>query len=388
MTFLRRKRKDNNDLTHSEPASNAHNVNTRSRSPKTTLKQDKFVEGFIRHGNASRAAREAGYSPRSAAVIASRNLQRPDIQEQIKSRIEAAKLDTDEIIGTLIGHMRADIGNLLGDDGSLDLVRAIENGSTHLIKKLVIRTRRIAGATGATGGSPTVKEGVAPDPDSNLITSDTTSDNYPTEETTYEIVIHDSQAAAWRLARILHLEVKNRPPEARRPTDDELAHRMADLLERARANGRRESAKQRPPTQTMESHSEDVRRSSLERQTPPACPVASSRWPLQKNQSDHEMPPACPVEFSRLPLEKSNHEHQMQTASPAARGAASSSLPLQKSRAVPEMPRELVQEQANPFQAHLRISNAGEPPQARNGLWNRLFGSAEMLTFINPIRTR
>jgi hypothetical protein len=147
MTFLRRKRKDNNDLTHSEPASNAHNVNTRSRSPKTTLKQDKFVEGFIRHGNASRAAREAGYSPRSAAVIASRNLQRPDIQEQIKSRIEAAKLDTDEIIGTLIGHMRADVGNLLGDDGSLDLVRAIENGSTHLIKKLVIRTRRIAGAT-------------------------------------------------------------------------------------------------------------------------------------------------------------------------------------------------------------------------------------------------
>jgi phage terminase small subunit len=130
------------------------NENHKHNSKRTTLKQEKFVEGVIRHGNATRAARDAGYSPRSASVIASRNLKRADIQEQIKSRIQAAKLDTDEIIGTLIGHMRADIGNLLGDDGALDIVRAIENGSTHIIKKLTIRTRRIAGTK---GGSPTVR---------------------------------------------------------------------------------------------------------------------------------------------------------------------------------------------------------------------------------------
>jgi len=112
---------------------------------KPTLKQEKLVEGVIQHGNATKAARDAGYSPRSASALASRNLRRPDIQEQIKARIEAAKLDTDEIIGTLIGHMRADIGNLLGDDGAFDLARAIENGSSHIIKKLVIRTRRLAG---------------------------------------------------------------------------------------------------------------------------------------------------------------------------------------------------------------------------------------------------
>ena len=134
------------------------NDNPKQKPKKPTLKQEKFVEGVIQHGNATRAARDAGYSPRSASVIASRNLKRADIQGQIKSRIEAAKLDTDEIIGTLIGHMRADIGNLLGDDGALDLVRAIENGSTHIIKKLVIRTRRIAQKTGGTltGRSPTV----------------------------------------------------------------------------------------------------------------------------------------------------------------------------------------------------------------------------------------
>jgi hypothetical protein len=223
---------------------------TRNRAPSS--KQKKFDEGVIQHGNASKAARDAGYSERSARVLACRNLKRPDIQAQIKSRIESAQIDTNEIIGTLIGHMRADIANLLADDGSLDLAGAIENGSTHIIKKLTIRTRRVAG----TGRSPTVKEGVAPDPDSNSRTSDTTPDNHPTEETTYEIVIHDSQSAAWRLARILHLEVKNRPPEARRPTDDELAHRMADLLERARANGRREAANQRP-AQTLEAQEKE-----------------------------------------------------------------------------------------------------------------------------------
>jgi phage terminase small subunit len=201
---------------------------TRNRTP--TLKQTKFVEGVIQHGNASRAARDAGYSQRSARVLACRNLKRPDIQAQIKSRIESAEIDTNEIIGTLISHMRADIGNLLADDGSLDLAGAIENGSTHIIKKLTIRKRPMKGSTG---------DGAE-----------------PKEETTYEIVLHDSQAAAWRLARILHLEVKNRPPEARRPTDDELAHRMADLLERARANGRREAAVQRP-AQTLEPQEEE-----------------------------------------------------------------------------------------------------------------------------------
>ena len=91
---------------------------TRNRTP--TLKQKKFVEGVIQHGNASKAARDAGYSERSARVLACRNLKRPDIQGQIRSRIESAQIDTNEIIGTLISHMRADIGNLLADDGSLD----------------------------------------------------------------------------------------------------------------------------------------------------------------------------------------------------------------------------------------------------------------------------
>src|SRR5258708_7713256 len=172
MSFLRRKRQITIEQTStSEPANQNDKIKTRSH--KSTLKQEKFIENFIRHGNASRAAREAGYSPRSAAVIASRNLNRKDIQERIKSRIDDAKVETDEIIGTLVSHMRADICDLIDDDGALDLVRAIETGATHIIKKLVVRTRRRAG----TGGSPTVKEGVASDPTTDSPATDDAAGN-------------------------------------------------------------------------------------------------------------------------------------------------------------------------------------------------------------------
>jgi hypothetical protein len=312
MNFLRRQQKTSTDQPHSEPNSI---IKTKTRSPKSTLKQEKFVEGVIQHGNATRAARDAGYSPRSASVIASRILHRPDIQEQIKSRIEAAKLDTDEIIGTLIGHMRADISNLLGDDGRLDLIRAIENGSTHIIKKLVIRTRRIAQDTSVDGSASAA----------------------PVEETTYEIVLHDSQAAAWRLARILHLEVKNRPIEARRPTDDELAHRMADLLERARANGRREAAKQRPPMQPMQ--------------------------PLQHIESRTQNAPAPALASATARLQPEHSALRSETLRNHAPETLPETLP-----ATLNAPREFL----------------GTPPTG-NGLWNRLF-SPQTLTFINPSR--
>jgi phage terminase small subunit len=198
MTFLRRKQQNTNDQPPSQPASD---TSTNSRSPKSTVKQEKFVEGVLQHGNATKAAIDAGYSPRSAAVLASRNLKRPDIKARIKSRIDQAQLDTDEIIGTLVSHMRADVGDLLGDDGTPDLARAIENGARHIIKKIKIWKRLI------------------PTKDGELV-----------QETTYEIVLHDAQAAARQLARLLQLEERARKAE-------EFKHdqRVAYALKNARA---------------------------------------------------------------------------------------------------------------------------------------------------------
>jgi hypothetical protein len=66
MNFLRRKPKINSDQPSTPKPVNttAPTDKTKTNSRKSTLKQEKFIEGVIRHGNASKAAREAGYSPR------------------------------------------------------------------------------------------------------------------------------------------------------------------------------------------------------------------------------------------------------------------------------------------------------------------------------------
>jgi phage terminase small subunit len=48
-------------------------------------KQERFVQAFALHGNGSKAAREAGYSPKTAAQISSENLKKPEIVEALSA---------------------------------------------------------------------------------------------------------------------------------------------------------------------------------------------------------------------------------------------------------------------------------------------------------------
>jgi hypothetical protein len=132
-----------------------------------------------------------------------------DVNAQIKCRVDAARVDPDEIIGTLVRHMRADIGDLLADDGSLDLPRAVANGSTDIIKKITICKRRIFATA---GGNSNLIEG-ASRAHGALKLTDGSQDLASIEETTYKFVLHDSQAAARQLARIFHLGERRQLPE-------------------------------------------------------------------------------------------------------------------------------------------------------------------------------
>lgn len=53
------------------------------RKTKLTDKQEKFCYEYVLHLNATRAAINAGYSPRTAGVIGFENLKKPNIQERI-----------------------------------------------------------------------------------------------------------------------------------------------------------------------------------------------------------------------------------------------------------------------------------------------------------------
>lgn len=59
---------------------------------KLTHKQKKYVDGYIEHGNGSKAARDAGYSAKTARQMSTENLAKPAINNTIKKYMtEAAK---------------------------------------------------------------------------------------------------------------------------------------------------------------------------------------------------------------------------------------------------------------------------------------------------------
>lgn len=75
-----------------------------------TLKQDKFIDEFIATGNASEAARRAGYSPKTANVIGSENLTK--LNNQIQSRLEELEseriADAQEVLERLTSILRGE----------------------------------------------------------------------------------------------------------------------------------------------------------------------------------------------------------------------------------------------------------------------------------------
>ncbi|WP_251920653.1 terminase small subunit [Leuconostoc citreum] len=62
---------------------------------KLTPKQKKFADEYIKTGNATQSAIEAGYSKRTARSVGSENLTKPDISEYIAKRI--AEIDKENI---------------------------------------------------------------------------------------------------------------------------------------------------------------------------------------------------------------------------------------------------------------------------------------------------
>lgn len=50
---------------------------------KTSVKQKKFISRYLLHGNATKAAKEARYSPRSASSIGEELLNKPEVAAQI-----------------------------------------------------------------------------------------------------------------------------------------------------------------------------------------------------------------------------------------------------------------------------------------------------------------
>lgn len=91
--------------------------------PKLTPKQKKFCEWYIKTGNASEAAKKAGYSKKTAARMGSENLQKPVISAYISERIgnqdKELVADADEVLRFYSSVMRGEVKDQFGLDASL-----------------------------------------------------------------------------------------------------------------------------------------------------------------------------------------------------------------------------------------------------------------------------
>jgi phage terminase small subunit len=88
-----------------------------------TLKQKAFADFYIETGNASEAARKAGYSQKCAQQIGAENLTKPLISAYIKQRlaeIEAGRIaSADEVMKFYSAVLRGEVKDQFGLDAQL-----------------------------------------------------------------------------------------------------------------------------------------------------------------------------------------------------------------------------------------------------------------------------
>lgn len=88
-----------------------------------TPKQKKFCEYYIQSGNATDAARKAGYSKKSAEAIGLENLGKPGIKAYIAERMNNQDknlvADADEVLKFYSAVMRGEVKDQFGLDASL-----------------------------------------------------------------------------------------------------------------------------------------------------------------------------------------------------------------------------------------------------------------------------
>ncbi len=108
-----------------------------------TDKQENFAQEYIKDYNGTQAAIRAGYSKDTAAVIASENLRKPNIELRINTLREEIykrnQVTIDEVISGLGEFFRLDIGEVFNEDGSVKEISDLSERARKAIKNIKIQ---------------------------------------------------------------------------------------------------------------------------------------------------------------------------------------------------------------------------------------------------------
>lgn len=115
---------------------------------KLTVKQQKFADEYIRLGEVTKAAINAGYSTKSAYAVGSENLKKPSIKAYIDKRLEELKKESiaeqDEILQYLTSVMRGETTEqtLVGQGEGYQKIDNIDVGAKDRIKAAELLGKR------------------------------------------------------------------------------------------------------------------------------------------------------------------------------------------------------------------------------------------------------
>ena len=119
---------------------------TNTRNTERTPKQKAFADYYIECGNATEAAKRAGYSEKTAYAIGNENLNKLEISEYIAARMEEQTkkrvADANEVIEFYTAVMRGEVKDQFGLDSSLsDRLKAADS----LAKRLAVAEQNQGG---------------------------------------------------------------------------------------------------------------------------------------------------------------------------------------------------------------------------------------------------
>jgi phage terminase small subunit len=124
------------------------NMSTPSPGKTLTPKQRKFIAEYFACGmNAAAAARRAGYKTRQSGA---ENMSNPVIRQEIDRLYRENTIPAAEVLARLSDHARADIADVIGADGQLNLKKAYRRGKTGLIKSITHTTTTFKGVETVT----------------------------------------------------------------------------------------------------------------------------------------------------------------------------------------------------------------------------------------------
>ncbi len=103
-----------------------------------TGKQQRFVEEYCGDSrlNATRAAKAAGYSEKTAYNIGWENVRKREVAAAIKDRLKEFSMSAEEAQERMSELARGGLEPFLGEDGKIDLTTEVAEANRHLLKKV------------------------------------------------------------------------------------------------------------------------------------------------------------------------------------------------------------------------------------------------------------